>query len=273
MKNYFSLIEGIVKGFRENQSNYKSTENHIENEDKIAEPEKPLNYFEFIEELKSKRKDKKIQRFPIFTAGQFKVIIRKKPIQYKIVYDYMSYHNQYDKVILQTADKNEAIKCFLELYRKKQNGSLTLDSDCFVRLRTEISPYIRETIDLYSFKEDMDLNEILENIKKKLTESFETFKYTIKLDLGTGVISYSKYKILLETENRSDALKAFLCLFYQNQQVIATGGEIPDIAFEVSISPYHFDTRCLYLKYVKEEKEIIDRLAKIENDVIDHFLS
>lgn len=136
----------------------------------------------------------------------------------------------------------------------KQNGSVIFESDCRVLLIVEINCYIRGGLGLYNYNENMNLNESLEGIEKKLTTSYDTFKYSIKRNSGSEFIP--KYQILFETENRYDALKKFLQFNSQNKR---------NLVLEVAISP--FDTRCLYLNHIEEDSEIIYGLAKYEEDL------
>lgn len=186
-------------------------------------------------------------------------MIRKANLIYKIVYDYT--FKQYEEVRLRTDDRNEAMLGFLELFRKEKNGTLILEPSCRVGLSIEVNMYIRNGIGLLEYKEEDNLNEKLDELEKKLTTSYENFKYAIKLATSSDFMR--NYKSIFETESRSEALEMFLSFFRQES--------IPDIALEVAISP--FEIRCLYLKKVKEESHIFSSLTKLEQSVLHDFES
>ena len=193
-------------------------------------------------------------------------IIRKERLHYKIAYEYICGHELDEVVRFETKDRNEAIQYFLELFKMKQNGSMKPEIR-YAILIAEIDCRIRGCIKLYDYKENVDFNEELDRIEKKLTISYETFKYSIKLGSGSGIIK--KYETLFETENRNDAIKKFLDFFNQKQRNLSNQENIPDIGLEVAISPY--DTKWLYLKYIKKEREIVYKLAEYEKDLKRDF--
>ncbi|MDP4094666.1 MAG: hypothetical protein Q8920_15075, partial [Bacillota bacterium] len=188
-------------------------------------------------------------------------------LTYKIIYDYPSYQKQYEVVKLLTPDRNEAIKYFLELYEMKKNNTLKLDPDCFVKLFAEINIYIRGGIELLGYKEGDNLSEMLEKIERRLTTSYENTMYTIKLRSGSEF--FPKYKVMLETKNKKEALDKFLELFEQKQRNLFQLENGNDIVLDISISP--FDTRCIYMKYLKDQREILFKLNRLEKDLIKAF--
>jgi hypothetical protein len=195
--------------------------------------------------------------------------IRKKPLHYKIVYDYPAYTKQYEDIKLHTMDRNEAMLFFLDLYKMRESNSLNLDSDCFVRLITEINPYIRGQIDLSKLNDTDNLDKSLKEIEKRLTTSYKNIKYTLKLRSGPEFSS--NYEILFESENKRLAFKKFMEYFKQKQKGFFKPDSKHDVVLELSISPFYHDSRCLYLKYVKSKLEIKSKLMQYEVEMVLSF--
>lgn len=194
---------------------------------------------------------------------------RKAKPYYRIVFDYMG-TKRYEEDRLKIYDRNEAMAYFLELFRKKQSGSLLLDSDCSVRMCIEINMYIRRVINLGDYKEGDNLKEILEEAEKTVTTSYEKLRYSLRIATTSGVLS--NYKTFFETENRGEALGMFLDLFRKKKLNSLTGENTPDIVLEIAISPYSSDTRCLYLKFVEDEQGLITRFAELERITVENFV-
>lgn len=201
-------------------------------------------------------------------------MIRKSRPYYKIVYDFQGL-KRYEDVKLQTYDRNEAMEYFLDLFKKKQEGSLILEFDCRIELRVEINIMICSGISLTQYKEDDNLNEILDKMEKRVTTSYESLIYKVKVTTDSRAVQY--YKSIIETEVKEEALEKFL-YFIRQKQIDQEIEGITDVMLEVSISP--FDARCLYLSNIKKEKPILkildniyifSKLTKIEKMLIDNF--
>lgn len=201
-------------------------------------------------------------------------MIRKSRPYYKIVYDFQGL-KRYEDVKLQTYDRNEAMEYFLDLFKKKQEGSLILEVDCRIELRVEINIMICSGISLTQYKEDDNLNEIIDKMEKRVTTSYESLIYKVKVTTDSRAVQY--YKSIIETEVKEEALEKFL-YFIRQKQIDQEIEGITDVMLEVSISP--FDARCLYLSNIKKEKPILkildniyifSKLTKIEKMLINNF--
>lgn len=194
---------------------------------------------------------------------------RKAVPYYRILFDYAGY-KRYEENKLKTYDRNEAMVYFLELFRKKQSGTLLLDSDCSVRMYVEINMYILRGINLGDYKEGDNLKEILEEAEKTVTTSYDKLRYSLRIATTNGVLS--NYKTIFETEDREEALGMFLDLFRKKKLNSSTGENTPDIVLEIAISPYSSDTRSLYLKFVEDEQGLLTRFAELERITVENFV-
>jgi len=161
------LLVAKIRKLVKNRYIEKIVEENVENVEKAKNPDKPLNYFEFIEELKRRERNISTGRFPAFNVGQF-------------------------QVSLQAGDNSNNEKETLAGYRDlefmvaDENGFVNI----FIDKRFKNMPYK----DYY-----FSFNEERERVKISSSHLFEILSYIEQMDVEPDSYRNKKYFISVDT--------------------------------------------------------------------------